>query len=92
MTTSEHEAFPFKLRGRTEVDQVADFLVADSQIVKELGFVFWDKCCNGFEFNDNLSEDQQVGSLKGQQELGFVCGCEFHLALKRDPPQTKFNF
>ena len=61
-----------KLSYGTEVDEVADGVSADPQIVHDLSFVIWRKGGDRLELDDNLFEDEQIGNVLLLEFSSFV--------------------
>jgi hypothetical protein len=72
------------------LNTLADLLLADPQVVEQLGFVLGGKSFDGFQFNDDLAEEEQVGLVFGDKFAAYLfrhAVAEHVVNLERRPHQ-----
>jgi hypothetical protein len=80
----EQDAFEIQATSLAEIDQIAERLPGNAQIIDELRLVLRQQLADGFEFHHNAAKNHQVGNVSFLQFVAFVMTGQLGLGAERN--------
>ena len=90
--TATRQTFPLDLAERCEIDQVTDRLARKTHGIEQLAFMLIGECLHGFELNDDVAANDQIGNLSSLEFAILVEDCQWLLRDELDSAQLQFEF
>src|ERR1051325_4607418 len=88
----EDDALEIHSASFAEVDQVAQRLFRDAQVVDELGLVLREQLADGFEFDDDAFKDEQIGDVTLFEFTALVEAGQFLFGAEGDGAKFQLDF